>query len=308
VAGPAEIFARTGAVLRELGLPDEGAYEVELASLVREREIRSSSGLTFASGPFYQELEGPIDTLLVAGGEGVAEGAADAELGAWLRATAPAVRRIGSICTGAFVLGGAGLLDGRDATTHWQWADEFRAHFPNVRLDSDRIFIRDGQVSTSAGITAGMDLALSMVEEDHGRRVAMQIARELVMFLRRSGGQSQFSTALAGQSTDHEPFRELIPWMLANLGDKVLVEEMAHHAGMSERHFSRVFREKTGLSPSAYHERLRVEAACRRLEESSRGTKEIATECGFRDPDTMRRAFRRVLNTTPELYREHFSG
>ena len=257
VAGPAEIFARTGRVLQQFGSPADGAYDVELASIADEQAVRSSCGLQFAPASFYRDLRGPIDTLLVAGGEGVAEAAADPDLGAWLRAMAPSVRRIGSICTGAFVLAGAGLLDGRDATTHWQWADQFRAHFPDVRLDSDRIFIRDEKVSTSAGITAGMDLALSMVEEDHGRRVAMQIARELVMFLRRSGGQSQYSTALAGQSTDHEPFGDLIPWMLANLGERVRVEDLAARAGMSERHFSRVFRERTGHSPAAYHERLR---------------------------------------------------
>jgi transcriptional regulator GlxA family with amidase domain len=153
-----------------------------------------------------------------------------------------------------------------------------------------------------------MDLALSMVEEDHGHRVAMQIARELVMFLRRSGGQSQFSAALSGQFADNESLKELVPWMLANLKESLRVEDLAARVGMSERHFTRIFRERTGYSPATYLERLRVETACRRLEESSRGTKEIAAECGFGDPDRMRRAFRRVLDTTPELFRQHFAS
>jgi transcriptional regulator GlxA family with amidase domain len=215
---------------------------------------------------------------------------------------------IGSICTGAFPLAGAGLLDDRCVTTHWQWCDQFRSLFPNVRVDSERIFIRDHGISTSAGITAGMDLALSMVEEDHGHRVAIQIARELVMFLRRPGGQSQFSTALAGQVSDWEPLRELVPWMLAHLEEPLRVEDLATQAGMSVRHFTRVFAERTGYSPAVYLERLRVEAGCRRLEESSRGTKEIAAQCGFGDADRMRKAFRRVLNTTPEMYRHVFAA
>jgi len=152
-----------------------------------------------------------------------------------------------------------------------------------------------------------MDLALSMVEEDHGHRVAIQIARELVMFLRRPGGQSQFSTALAGQFSDHETFRDLIPWLLTHLEQPLRVEDLATQAGMSVRNFARVFTDRTGYSPATYLERVRVEAACRRLTESSKGTKEIATECGFRDADGMRKAFQRVLNTTPQLYRHAFA-
>jgi transcriptional regulator GlxA family with amidase domain len=307
VTGPAEIFARTASVRDRLGLPTVEPYAVELISTQNETSVSTSSGLTLSPALPYTALRGPIDTLLVAGGGGVEQAGRDPELGAWLREQATAVRRIGSICTGAFVLAGAGLLDERTATTHWQWAELFRQNFPAVRLETERIFIREQNVSTSAGITAGMDLALSMVEEDHGHRVAMQIARELVMFLRRPGGQSQFSTALAGQFSDHELLKELVPWMLAHLHEKLRIEELAARAGLSERHFTRVFRERTGHSPATFLERLRVESACRRLEESSRGTKEIAAETGFSDADSMRRSFRRVLNTTPEAYRQHFS-
>ena len=308
VAGPAEIFGRTEAVLRRLNLPVVGGYRVELASVDSGTAVQSSCGLSLSPSVFYKQIEGSIDTLLVAGGQGVEEAARDQDLLEWLRQAATKVRRIGSICTGAFPLAGAGLLDGRSATTHWQWCDLLRSLFPNVRVDAERIFIRDRDISTSAGITAGMDLALSMVEEDHGYRVAMQIARELVMFLRRPGGQSQFSTALAAQLLDNDRFKDLIPWMLAHLQEPLRVEDLASQAGMSVRHFSRVFTERTGSSPAAYLEQLRVEASCRRLEESSRGTKEIAIECGFGDADGMRKAFRRVLNTTPELYRQLFSA
>ncbi len=308
VAGPAEIFARTAAVLGRLRMPVVGTYRVELASIRDELAVPSSCGLSLSPCTFYKKLQGPIDTLLIAGGQGVEDAANDPDLQAWLQAQSRQVRRIGSICTGAFPLAGAGLLEGRCVTTHWQWCDRFRSLFPGVQVDSERIFIRDEGMSTSAGITAGMDLALSMVEEDHGHRVAMQIARELVMFLRRPGGQSQFSTALAGQYSDNETFKELIPWMLGHLDQPMRVEDLATRAGMSVRNFTRVFTERTGYSPAAFLERLRVEAGCRRLAESSRGTKEIAIECGFRDADGMRKAFRRVLNTTPELYRQVFAA
>ncbi len=308
VAGPAEIFGRTAAVLGRLNLPVVGAYQVELASIRDEQSVPTSCGLSLSPASFYKNVRGPIDTLLIAGGQGVEEASKDTDLQHWLQAQSKSVRRMGSICTGAFPLAGAGLLQGRCVTTHWQWCDRFRSQFPGVQVDAERIFIRDDGISTSAGITAGMDLALSMVEEDHGHRVAMQIARELVMFLRRPGGQSQFSTALAGQFSDNETFKELIPWMLAHIGESLRVEDLATQTGMSVRNFTRVFTERTGYSPAAFLERLRVEAGCRRLAESSRGTKEIAIECGFRDGDAMRKSFRRVLNTTPELYRQVFSA
>lgn len=308
VAGPAEVFARTEAVLGRLSMPITGTYRVELASIRQEAAVPTSCGLSLSPAVFYQDLRGPIDTLLVAGGRGVEEAAQDPGLQQWLRTQAATVRRIGSICTGAFPLAGAGLLDGRRATTHWQWCDRFRSLFPRVHVDSERIFIRDPGISTSVGITAGMDLALSMVEEDHGYRVAIQIARELVMSLRRPGGQSQFSTALAGQFSGNETWSDLIPWMLAHLHQPLRVEDLAAKAGMSARNFTRVFTARTGYSPAAYIERVRVEAACRRLAESSKGTKEIATECGFRDADTMRKAFHRVLHTTPQLYRHAFAA
>ena len=308
VAGPAEVFARTKTVLGRLNMPSAGTYRVELASIRDDAAVPTSCGLSLSPSVFYKDVQGPIDTLLVAGGRGVEEAANDPDLQQWLRMQSKTVRRMGSICTGAFPLAGAGLLDGRCVTTHWQWCDQFRTLFPNVRVDSERIFIRDHGISTSAGITAGMDLALSMVEEDHGHRVAMQIARELVMFLRRPGGQSQFSTALAGQFSDHETFSDLIPWMLAHLQQPLRVEDLATQASMSVRNFARVFTERTGHSPATYLERVRVEAACRRLTESSKGTKEIATECGFRDADVMRKAFHRVLNTTPQLYRHAFAA
>lgn len=308
VAGPAEVFARTEAILGRLNMPIVGIYRVELVSIRDEAAVPTSCGLSLSPSVFYKNVQGPIDTLLVAGGQGVEAAANDPDLQEWLRRQARVVRRMGSICTGAFPLAGAGLLDGRCVTTHWQWCDQFRSLFPKVRVDSERIFIRDHGISTSAGITAGMDLALSMVEEDHGHRVAIQIARELVMFLRRPGGQSQFSTVLAGQFSDRETFSELVPWILAHLDQSLRVEELATQAGMSVRNFTRVFTERTGYSPASYLERVRVEAACRRLAESSKGTKEIATECGFRDADGMRKAFHRVLNTTPQLYRNAFSA
>jgi transcriptional regulator GlxA family with amidase domain len=204
------------------------------------------------------------------------------------------------------LLAAAGLLEDRSATTHWQWCEELRRRHPDIRVEPDRIFIRDGNVYTSAGITAGMDMALALVEEDHGSEVALQIARELVLFLRRPGGQSQFSTVLSQQAVSNKPIRDLQAWMAGHLHEAITVEMMAERASMSPRNFARVFVRETGMTPARFVERLRVDAARRRLEESGDGLDKIAEDCGFGSVDSLRRAFMRVLGTRPKRYRDMF--
>jgi transcriptional regulator GlxA family with amidase domain len=225
---------------------------------------------------------------------------------AWLRRLAPRVRRIGSVCTGTFVLAAAGLLAGRRVTTHWNSAARLQQMFPALRVDADPIFIKDGKVYTSAGVTAGMDLALALVEEDCGREVAMAVARALVLFLKRPGGQSQFSAQLAAQAADREPLRELQAWIIDHVGADCSVPALAARVAMSPRNFARVFAREVGMTPGRFVERARVEAARRRLEESDDGVDGVAARCGFGSAEGMRKAFLRTLRVPPSAYRSRF--
>ena len=278
-----------------------------LASSTRSRSITTNCGLVLTGTETFRTLRGPIDTLLVAGGSGVESAAQEEELLLWLRKTAPRVRRLGSICTGAFLLASARLLDGKRAATHWKWAARLAAQFKQTTVDPDPIYIRDGNTYTTAGVTAGMDLALALVEEDLGSPMALEVARELVLYLRRTGGQSQFSTALSLQSSDRRQIEETRSWILDNLEKDLPVEKLAARAGMSPRNFARVFLKDTGTTPAHFVERLRVETARRRLEESRDKLEKIATDCGFGSIQTLRRSFRRVLQVPPNDYRHRFT-
>jgi transcriptional regulator GlxA family with amidase domain len=251
-------------------------------------------------------LRGKIDTLLVAGGTSIEQDEINIEAVRWLRKVAGRIRRIGSVCTGAMLLARAGLLDGRRATTHWNWCHVLIKRAPRANVDPDPIFIRDENVYTSAGVTAGMDLALALVEEDHGSQLALQVARNLVLYLRRPGGQSQFSAALSLQLTDRKPLRELEAWMLDNLNQPLTVPLLAQRVAMSPRNFARVFTRELKTTPAKFVERLRVETARRRLEESQISMETIASECGFGNVNSMRNAFQRTLRIPPGQYRRHF--
>lgn len=301
LAGPYEIFSRAGRTPSRRVSTALGRYRVEVVSTGREALMTSSCALGVAAQGYYRDLRGPVDTLLVVGGDGVEGGlgALDPAVLAWLRDWAPWVRRLGAVCTGAFALAAAGLLDGRRAVTHWQWCDRLARDYPHVRVDAEPIYIRDGNVYTSAGVTAGMDLALAMVEEDHGTDVALQIARELVLFLRRPGGQSQFSPVLARQGGERRPLRDLHMWMLTNLDKRLDVEALAHQAAMSPRHFARVFAQEFGVTPARYVEQVRVEAARQQLEGAALSVAAIAAACGFGSADVMRRSFLRTLRVIP---------
>jgi transcriptional regulator GlxA family with amidase domain len=306
VTGPLEVFARASEVAVERGHASAPPYRVEVLA-PRPGPLRSSSGIGLVADRAFARVSGGIDTLLVAGGrDGTAAMMRDPALLDWLRRMAPRVRRLGSVCSGTFILAATGLLDGRRVTTHWAACDLFRRTFPAVVLDPDPIFVRDGNLYSSAGVTAGMDLALALVEDDLGRDVALETARGLVLFLRRPGGQSQFSAQLAVQAADREPIRELLAWIVDHPGGDLSVEALAHRVAMSPRHFARVFAREVGVTPARYVERVRVEAARRRLEESGHGVDTIADTCGFGTAETMRRAFLRTVRVPPSAYRGRF--
>jgi len=262
--------------------------------------VRSSSGVEMLARSF-RGLSG-LDTLVVAGGEGVRDAVQSAPTIAFVQAAARKVRRIASVCSGAYVLAEAGVLDGRRATTHWGRTPHFLTAYPKVRLEPDRIFVRDGHVWTSAGISAGIDLALAMVAEDFGDEIARQTARQLVIYHRRTGGQSQFST-LNELRAPSGRFKPLLAWAREHLDEPLTVERLAEEAHMSARHFTRAFIAETGMTPSKAVERLRVEAAKARVEAVGEPIEEVARNTGFRDPERMRRAFIRAFGQPPQALR-----
>jgi transcriptional regulator GlxA family with amidase domain len=248
-----------------------------------------------------------IDTIVVPGGPGVHAAAADERLVGWLRANARPIRRVCGACTGAFVLAAAGLLKGRRAVTHWGSCDLLKQRFPDTTVAPDALFVQDAGVWTSAGVTAGIDLALTLVEADRGHREAMRVARRLVVFLKRPGGQAQFSVPLSLQAGEDGAFEDLHGWMQDNLALDLKVETLAEHMGMSARTFARRYAETIGRTPARVVEELRVEAARRALEGTELSLKQIAARYGFGDEDRMRRAFRRRLNVAPQDYRARFA-
>jgi transcriptional regulator GlxA family with amidase domain len=297
VFGPSEVFSVAHRY-------STARYSIELVAV--EPSIVTSSGIRLQMHSALADCTGPIDTLIVAGGDATRQAARDGALIAWLRAAAPRSRRVASVCTGAFLLARAGLLDGRRATTHWEACEELARRYPHVSVDPDPIFVRDGDVYTSAGVTAGIDLALAMLEDDHGPEVARMVARSLVLFLRRPGGQSQFSAAMASQPAEREPLRELQAWLADNLAGDLSVPALAERACMSPRNFARAFKREVGMTPASYVEALRVERARALLETSQAAVDEVARSCGFGTVETMRRSFRRRLGVSPGHYRDRF--
>ncbi len=305
IAGPLEVFGRAARLLTDERDWPVSPYTVEIAA-AKAGPLATSSGIRLIADRSIAQVRGPLDTLLVAGGRGTTAALRDRALLDWLRTIVHRTRRLCSVCTGAFILAEAGLLDGLAATTHWRQCERLAAQYPAVSVQTDPIFVRAGKIFTSAGVTAGIDLALALLEDDHGRDVALAVARELVMFLRRPGGQSQFSVQLSTQVADREPLRELQRWMADHLGADLSVEALARRAAMSPRNFARVFTREVGVTPGEFVEKSRVEAARRRLEESAEGVDSIASECGFGTRESMRRAFIRTLHVPPSAYRSRF--
>ncbi len=307
LTGPLAVFHNANRAMERLRASDHPAYRTEVIARSAGR-IDSWQGLGVFADRSLAEATQPIDTLIVVGGNGTHAAAQDRALIDWLRATAPRVRRLCSVCTGAFVLAEAGLLDRRRATTHWASCASLAERYPAIAVEPDTIYIRDGNVYSSAGVTAGMDLALALVEEDFGHTCAMTAARWLVMFARRPGGQSQFSTHLAAQSAEHEPVRALQEWILDHLAADLSVAALAARSAMSPRNFARVFTRESGATPGSFVEAARIDAARRRLEETGAPIERVAHGCGFGTAEHMRRAFQRRLHVSPQDYRARFSA
>lgn len=293
--GPLEVFA--GA---ERHTP--GTYRIRTASL-DGGPVRSSAGLTLVPDEALTAAPAP-HTLLVPGGEGTR--APDPRLTEWLRTNGPRAPRLVSVCTGAVLLAAAGLLDGRRVTTHWAHCGTLARDHPAVAVDPEPIYVRDGHIATSAGVTSGIDLALALVEEDLDRDVALTVARHLVVFLRRPGNQAQFSAQLAAQTAQRAPLREVQRWITEHPAGDLTVESLATMARLSPRHFARAFRDETGMTPGRYVDRVRLEHARRLLEDTGDGVEEVARASGYGTPEAMRRAFVKALGTAPAEYRRRF--
>ncbi len=301
VAGPLQVFASANDMARMAGRP--APYDPVAVGIADQ--VKTSSGLSIGALPL-PSTDAPLDTLVVPGGWGVYAACEDGHLIEWIRRRTQAARRIASVCSGAFLLATAGLLDGRRAVTHWQRCEEFRSRFPKVRLEADPIFIRDGNIWTSAGVTAGIDLALALVEADLGREPALAVARQLVVFMKRPGGQSQFSAALLLQDKGGGSFDDLHAWIVENLERPLSLSDLAERAGMSMRSFSRHYHRMTGRTPARAVEDMRLESARRQLEQGTHVSR-VALRCGFGAEETMRRAFQRQFGVSPQAYRERFS-
>lgn len=302
VTGPVQVFASANDFAAEAGATPP--YELRIVA-PGGQTVTASAGVTLATRPL-SAFASPLDTLVIAGGDGVGAAASDPALVDWVRQRVRTARRVASVCTGAFLLAATGALDGKRAATHWSLCAEFARRFPAVHVETDPIFVRDGAVWTSAGVTAGIDLALALVEEDLGRAAALAVARYLVVFLKRPGGQAQFSAALSLQTAE-DRFGALHAWINQHLSEQISLPALARQAGMSERSFSRRYVEATGMTPSRAVEQLRVEAARRLLLESRLPVKRIAQRCGFGSEETMRRSFMRLLTVAPQDYRTRFS-
>jgi transcriptional regulator GlxA family with amidase domain len=301
VTGPLEVFAGANRHLtaRGGGAP---AYQIAVVS-PGGAPVRTSSGLTLVPDGDLAAAAAP-HTLVVPGGEGARPG--NEQVAAWLRRNAPMAQRITSVCTGAFLLATAGLLAGRRVTTHWAYADALGRQFPDVTVDPGPIYVRDGAFVTSAGVTAGIDLALALVEEDVGRAAALTVARHLVVFLRRPGGQAQFSAQLRAQLARRPAVREVQHWISERPGADLSVDSLAARAGLSPRQFARSFTAETGVTPGRYVDRVRLEAARQELEDTGHGVEQVARNCGYGTPEAMRRAFIRALGVSPAGYRQRF--
>lgn len=302
VAGPAEVFATASDAMRRR--TGREAYRIALRSLAGGK-VTTDTGLVLDTEPMVPGA--PLDTLVVPGGRGLESIAADDRRVRWVAETAPAARRTCSVCLGAFVLAAAGLLDGRRAVTHWRYCADLAARFPAVQVEPDAIFAQSGAVWTSAGVSAGIDLALALVEEDLGHDVALEVAQRLVVFLKRPGGQAQFSRTLAAQAADAGGrFDRLHAYIADNLGEDLTVERLAARAGMAVRSFTRAYAAETGTTPARAVEAMRVEAARRLLVGSDLSVQQVAARAGFGDDERLRRSFLRQFGVAPQDYRIRF--
>ncbi len=303
LVGPSEAFANA-CVEDESGKP-QPAYEIVVLGLTRRPFTAAGSGLVFRPHTTLEQAP-ELDTLVIPGGPGLRQPATQARVAAWVKQRAGRIRRVASVCTGLYGMAAAGLLDGRRATTHWAHARDAQQRFPRVRLEPDALYIKDGKFYSSAGITAGIDLALTLIEEDLGPRAALAVARELVVYLKRPGGQEQFSEPLRFQTQSADRFADLAAWMAGHLRQDLSVETLAERACLCPRHFTRRFKQAFRMTPADFVERLRLDEARRRLSARGDTIEEVADSVGFHSGDAFRRAFERRFGVTPSGYRERF--
>lgn len=297
LVGPIQVFTAANR------LSGKSFYRVEIATTGRDLKVQGEGGLlSFLAKTNYKSLDKNFDSLLLVCGVGT-RNFRDPELFAWLRSIAPCVRRLGSVCVGSFLFAEAGLLNGRRATSHWKFSGELARRYPHVKVESEPVWVKDENIYTSAGISAGIDLALAWVEEDCGNAIAAEVARELVLFLRRPAGQAQVSVSLAGQANEMRSIQELRVWIAEHLSGKLSLQLLAERVAMSVRNFERVFAREVGMTPARYVRQVRVEAAQRMIDRSDRGLEQIALACGFSSTDLMRRAFIQSLGRTPRASR-----
>jgi transcriptional regulator GlxA family with amidase domain len=305
IAGPGDVFFHAGKLAGQM-IDGENAYDLVVVSVDGAEFVKTRSGIVISTPVKIDNIQKPIDTLLVAGYH-FEDGIMDRqEFYHWLATMSSKVRRIGSICTGTFALARAGILENKNATTHWERGGMLQRKYPGIRVDSSQFFIRDGNVYTSGGITSGTDLALALVEEDYGRDIALAVARHLVVFLKRPGYQSQFGELLSEPELEHGILHKLHEWMVMNLDKDLSVEQLAEHSNMSPRNFARVFLKDTGLTPAKFVEKLRVEKARALLENTDLSIEQISEKCGLGSLVSMRRIFLRNLMVTPSDYRRTF--
>lgn len=310
ITGPVEVFSQANWILSEKGTVPDQVYDIITVS-EKKGPVTMSSGLQLVADYCFDDYpqansDQPVHTLLICGGAGVYEACRNRALIRFVRQEGKKAQRVISICTGVFILAEAGFLSEKMVTTHWSANRELSEKYPQIRLDSDKIFVNDGNIFSSAGVTAGIDLALYLVEKDCGRQVALNIAKNLVMFMKRQGGQSQFSTSLARQYATGGKLDALLDWIRVNHQKNLCVRVLAEYAGMSERNLSRTFNRKIKMTPGKYIERTRVEIAAQLLENDKLGLKQIAAESGFGSEEKMRRAFKRQLSVLPKEYRNRF--
>ena len=300
LTGPLDVFGAANALASGMS-----PYDLHVIG-AHTGTVHAENGLVVLPACSIEDAP-PLDTLLIPGGIGSRLGNADLQLLAWLRRQAETARRVVSVCTGAYMLAATGLLDGRRVATHWQYAEDLARRFPTIHVEPERLFLRDGRFATSGGLTAGIDLALALIEEDLGAATSLAVARYLVMYVTRPGNQTQFSAPLAAQAQATGRMGTLVDWLLAHLKDEITSERMAEQVSMSPRHFRRVFADTFGTSPARFVEHLRLEQACMRLTRDRTSIDRIASSVGFHSADVFRRAFRARYGATPVEYRERFA-
>ena len=305
IAGPYEVFTLANLMIQKEGISQKTVYPVTLLA-EQAGPVTTHSGLQFIADQGFSQIDDEDYNTLIIPGAFPEVILANTEIVDLIKMMVPKVRRIASVCTGAFLLAESGLLDGRRATTHWNWCAEFSEKYPQVNVETDRIFVKDDNIYTSGGITSGIDLALAMVEEDWGQKIALAVAQFLVVFLKRPGGQSQFSSYLTREASSRSDLRDLQSWIMQHPEENLKVEMLADHMAMSSRNFARLFTSETGMTPAKFVEMVRIDAARNLLELTKFPIDNIADSSGFKDPENMRRAFIRQLGITPSDYRKRF--